>query len=480
MNQKGEYLKNLYTKLKRETRREQIVKLLTNNSEEKIEYSPVYQRNYIWNDAKANKLMETILINGEVPPLVGIIDKGKYEIIDGRQRFESILRFANDEFSLKANYLTVIKDLGGCKYSTLPPNVKARFDEYRLKMITYTIENGCNIDEKDLDKVKRDLFRRYNYGMTALSKSEIARAKYLYDDLTNLMRNHFLNNEEDSEIFTSIFLPKRLDNKKNKRNKLNSMLMITRELLTMPYIPIIGVKTVKTGNSVVERYYEKFVKKEDINDKKDEFIKILHILSKIQIKLKEKNNNLYDNTLLFKAIYWMLALLYKFYPNEFYDFKINQFIHYLEEKNDAFEYFELYNNMRTINIINRYNYVKNYISEILQLNIDENLIEIINNRKDVIYKSKTRVSSKENWNGLGTRKQILTIDDTFTVCDMAKYSNENRLIIRPVYQRGEIKSIEKASKIIESICLGIKLPPIYLLVKRNENSLDSYTVIDGQ
>ena len=132
----SDYLKDLYHKLKREVQVKKIKPLLSQEIREKTEYAPEYQRNYIWNDTKAVKLIETILINGEVPPLTVVITDGIYEIIDGRQRYETILRFQNNEFSLKAAHLKKLKELDGLTFSQLPPNVRKIFEEYKIKMIT--------------------------------------------------------------------------------------------------------------------------------------------------------------------------------------------------------------------------------------------------------------------------------------------------------------------------------------------------------
>ena len=52
----------------------------------------------------------------------------------------------------------------------------------------------------------------------------------------------------------------------------------------------------------------------------------------------------------------------------------------------------------------------------------------------------------------------------------------NYYLIRPSYQRQEKISIKKASSIIESILLGIKLPPLFIYVRKD----GIREVIDGQ
>ena len=52
--------------------------------ETKINYSPPYQRGYIWTKAKATYLIESILLHGEIPPIV-LYKKSEahLEVIDG-------------------------------------------------------------------------------------------------------------------------------------------------------------------------------------------------------------------------------------------------------------------------------------------------------------------------------------------------------------------------------------------------------------
>lgn len=287
------------------------------------------------------KLIETILINGEVPPLTVVITDGIYEIIDGRQRYETILRFQNNEFSLKAAHLKKLKELDGLTFSQLPPNVRKIFEEYKIKMITYTPERGVSLEWKDIEKIKRDLFRKYNYGMTALSKSEVARAKYLYDDLTNKIRDYLIEHPEQYENYVSLLLPPSKQNL-DEREKMNVLLMNVRELLSMPYIPIIGVKTVLTGSAAIEKYYERFVIKCDLTDKRDEFIKIMDKVYTIRERLARNQNPLQKNILFLKSLYWMLSILYQKFPSSFYHFEIDPFCHYIESRDNALDYFNYY------------------------------------------------------------------------------------------------------------------------------------------
>lgn len=79
----------------------------------KIDYKPYFQRNYVWDEEKATYFIESILLGTEVPPLVLFQTRDKNEVIDGRQRYETIERFLNDKLVLKEKGLHSLKLLSG-------------------------------------------------------------------------------------------------------------------------------------------------------------------------------------------------------------------------------------------------------------------------------------------------------------------------------------------------------------------------------
>jgi len=63
-----------------------------------------------------------------------------------------------------------------------------------------------------------------------------------------------------------------------------------------------------------------------------------------------------------------------------------------------------------------------------------------------------------------------------TIEDICRQMNRDKFLVRPTYQRGEVINKAKSSALIESILLGIKIPPIFVY-KRSDGI---YEVIDGQ
>ena len=54
------------------------------------------------------------------------------------------------------------------------------------------------------------------------------------------------------------------------------------------------------------------------------------------------------------------------------------------------------------------------------------------------------------------------LPETLTIEDIISDMKKSRFLIRPNYQRSEVKNIQKASYLMESILLGINIPPLFI------------------
>lgn len=86
MKKSSKKIEELYANIKREIIDISIYKLIISNDKYVINYTPNYQRNYIWNDAKAINLIETILINGVIPPIIAIKTSSELKIVDRKTK----------------------------------------------------------------------------------------------------------------------------------------------------------------------------------------------------------------------------------------------------------------------------------------------------------------------------------------------------------------------------------------------------------
>lgn len=61
---------------------------------ERLDLSPKYQRGYVWKEDRASRLIVTALCNRIVPGIVlHEVQKGTYEVVDGKQRLTTLLSF---------------------------------------------------------------------------------------------------------------------------------------------------------------------------------------------------------------------------------------------------------------------------------------------------------------------------------------------------------------------------------------------------
>jgi len=147
---------------------------LNDRFSEKIKYDPYFQRNYVWDEAKATYFIESIILGTELPPIILFNNYEKVEVIDGRQRYETILRFIKkNQFSLKKDGLKSLKNLSGMRFSDFPEELKEKFKDVKLRILQFSVVNEPALGEEKEDLIKKEIFKRYNSGIVPLKKEEI-------------------------------------------------------------------------------------------------------------------------------------------------------------------------------------------------------------------------------------------------------------------------------------------------------------------
>lgn len=142
----------------------QIEHWISAGSGVKLNLSPEYQRNLVWDIKRQSALIESLLLRIPIPAFYLDEDSdGNKNVIDGMQRLSAIHSYLNNEFSLtKMQYLSHCEN----KYfRDLEPKFRARIEDTEL---------AVNIlDEKCPQMVKFDVFRRVNTGGLPLNFQEI-------------------------------------------------------------------------------------------------------------------------------------------------------------------------------------------------------------------------------------------------------------------------------------------------------------------
>jgi len=147
---------------------------------------PEFQRNYVWDQAKASKLIESFLLGLPVPGVFLYKDKAtnKLAVIDGQQRIMSAIRYFNNEFDEKIFRLkSVLPKWANKTYGDLDES-----DQYQLDDIVLRATVVQQLDPDD-DSSIYHIFERLNTGGINLNPMEIRRCVYygaLMDALAEL------------------------------------------------------------------------------------------------------------------------------------------------------------------------------------------------------------------------------------------------------------------------------------------------------
>lgn len=140
-----------------------------------IKTSPKYQRRLRWPVKKRSLLIESFLLNIPIPPVFLFEhDYNEYEVIDGRQRLESIREFFANEFALTG--LAYWEELNRKKFDDLPSVLQKGLLRRSIPAVILLAETKSTNDE-DMD-VRTLLFDRLNTGGIKLNPQELRNALY--------------------------------------------------------------------------------------------------------------------------------------------------------------------------------------------------------------------------------------------------------------------------------------------------------------
>lgn len=447
----------------------------------KIDFAPYYQRNYVWDEEKASYFIESILLGTEIPPIVLFDNGSKNEVIDGRQRYETIKRFLENRIELKEKGLHSLFKIAGKYYSDLQEDLIDSFINTKIRILQFSIVNEPSLSFEKEDKIKKEIFRRYNSGITALSSQEIERAEFINDPIAQKFKRNFEENSNLRKKCINLFVPKTKHNMRI-RDVVNYLLTRSRLLLTMPLIPIYSYASGSSKSEIVKNYYFLKLSERNVTNLFNEFCIIVEKLINLKEYLIQKKSELCDNTLFYDCMYWGFSILISNQTEKFETLSLEALANDIlsANKNDIFwkgiqvDRNELFNVFFATgshyykSIVNRYIFIANYFSTRFNIDFTKNL------------KNSTEFNSVMQTDIAIEQFKEFRLNKTdpisSTIYDIIRDIKETKFIIRPEYQRSEVKNQQKASYLLESILLGIKIPPLFILRKKNKVS----EVIDGQ
>lgn len=139
--------------------------------EQDLDPRPAFQRGYVWDKARASRLIESVLLNVPLPLIYTAEEAdGREVVIDGQQRLTTFFsfidgRFQKDDTPFRLTGLKLLKDHEGRSYKTLPEDARRDFLKYNVSII--------KIGAKSHPDVRFEIFERLNTGSISLSEQEL-------------------------------------------------------------------------------------------------------------------------------------------------------------------------------------------------------------------------------------------------------------------------------------------------------------------
>lgn len=132
-------------------------------------FVPEYQREFVWDDVRQSRLIESITLGLPIPIIfVAENEAGRLEIVDGSQRIRTLAAFITDELQLTD--LDKLTEMNGIYYKELPASRQRKIKNTPIRMIV--------LSESATEQVKNDLFERINRGSDLLRNMEKRKGIY--------------------------------------------------------------------------------------------------------------------------------------------------------------------------------------------------------------------------------------------------------------------------------------------------------------
>ena len=336
--------------------------LLGVRTKNKINYKPYYQRNYVWDAAKATYFIESILLGTEIPPLIFFDEVKNIEVIDGRQRFETLKRFIEGKFSLSKNGLTTLIDLAKKDIEALRKDYPAIYDGFitaKVRIIGFKLVNNPPSDPILIDKIKKEIFGRYNSGITPLKRAEIDNAVYDSDELSQFFKDKFKKNLAHRKDIARLFLRQMTS---EVEPNIESIMQFVRKSLVIYTFPIKAYASGKSRGELISKFYEySYGNIDDLETVYSNFMAKINLILQVEKYFIEQG--LSTNRLFYECLLWAINIL----DNEdinignVFDSETLKSLSDLASENSA--HFELVDSHYAKETVNRYSQVASYFEK---------------------------------------------------------------------------------------------------------------------
>ena len=155
--------------------REFTIEFLINKYLDKIDtdenniFVPEYQRDFVWDDDRQSKLIESIILGLPIPVIfLAECKDGRLEIVDGSQRIRTLAAFFKNE--LKLTGLERLTKLNEKFYKDISESRQRKIGNIPIRTIV--------LADTTTEQVKNDLFERINRGSDILREMEKRKGIY--------------------------------------------------------------------------------------------------------------------------------------------------------------------------------------------------------------------------------------------------------------------------------------------------------------
>lgn len=168
------------------------IQTLLEQWDNKVLELPETQRGYVWDDGRASRLIESLLLNIPIPVVYfAETEDAIWEIIDGHQRIRSVIRYVGNEFAL--NSLMIRGDLKGLRFFQLPAREQRYLQTRTMRAVVLSPDSHPSI--------KFEVFERLNTGSLALNAQELRNS--LYRGRFNRLLRELVNDSNFREIMAT-------------------------------------------------------------------------------------------------------------------------------------------------------------------------------------------------------------------------------------------------------------------------------------
>ncbi len=232
-------------------------------------YVPEYQREFIWDDVRQSRFIESLMLGLPVPLIfVAEIEiDGRFEIVDGSQRIRTLAAFISNELKLKG--LKKLFELNDLHFSQLSSARQRKFKNISMRMIVLSTQAS--------EEIRNEMFDRINTSGVSLLPMETRRGIYKGPFTDFIIR---LASNKQFKKLCPIY--KYMEQRREEEE------MVLRFCAFSETYPTFRIEEASIEKNGVAGFLDKYLEyknahyaEEDIKQKEQDFIRVLNFIEKV-------------------------------------------------------------------------------------------------------------------------------------------------------------------------------------------------------